>query len=64
LKLSLTKNIENPFIEAIVTSGRHQLSGSSEVITIGGNLFINETTVGRSLSLRVELLIEPTLDGV
>jgi len=40
------------------------LSGSSEVITIGGDLFINETTVGRSLSLRVELLIEPTLDGV
>jgi hypothetical protein len=64
LKLSLTKNIENPFIEAIVTSGRHQLSGGSEVITIGGDLFINETTVGRSLSLRVELLIEPTLDGV
>ena len=43
---------------------RHWSGGGFEVITIEGDLFINETTVGRSLSLRVKLLIEPTLDGV
>ena len=43
---------------------RHWSGGGFEVITIEGDLFINGTTVGRSLSLRVKLLIEPTLDGV
>jgi len=47
-----------------IMSRRHWPGGGFEVITIEGDLFINETTVRRSLSLRVKLLIEPTLDGV
>ena len=44
--------------------GRHQSGGGFVIITFGGDLFINETTVGRSLSLKVELLIELPLDSV
>ena len=59
-----TQYLNETSVVGSIMMRRHWSGGGFEVITIGGDLFINETTVGRSLSLRVKLLIEPTLDGV